>query len=151
MKLSIGKTLLNDYPSTLAWIVIAASWLIPALLPDARRLAAQDSGYIAFLIVVTVLLSAVLAWRLHRISRLFHSGLIAAAHITSVWVPFRGPITFYFAFEHEGQHIRARMHVAGWKVVSWKRVPAYKRGQDVKALYDPAHPSRAVILQLFEA
>jgi hypothetical protein len=43
------------------------------------------------------------------------------------------------------------MDVAGWKFVGWKRVPAFKRGQMVEALYEPAHPSRAIIPQLFQA
>jgi hypothetical protein len=151
MKLSIRNTLLNDYPSTQAWMVILCFWLIPALIPDERRLVTQGTRFIWFSIFVTGLLCPVLLWRLYRASRLFRLGRIAAAHITNVWVASRGPITFYFAFEYEGRSIHARMRVSGWKVVGWKSVPAFKRGQNVEALYDPADPSRAIILSLFQA
>ena len=151
MKLSIRKTLVHDYPAVLALSAIAGLWLVPIWDAVDRRAAAQDSGLLPFLFATTVPLVAVVLWRLHRASRLFRVGCVAAASITSVQVSRRGPITFCFAFEHEGEHIRARMRVADWKFVRWKRVPAFKRGQSVEALYDPARPSRAIILQLFQS
>lgn len=146
MTLSVRKVILNDYPSSLAWMLIASLWLLGVPLPENRRLLAQTPGFVVFPIVATLSLFAVLVWRVRRMSRLSRSGRQTPALITGVWVACRGPITFGFSFEHEGRRIRARMHVA-----RWKRVPALKRGQSVEALYDPAHPTRAVISNLLRA
>jgi hypothetical protein len=145
MTLSFRKVLVNDYPAFLAWMIPAATWLCFALLPDGRRMLAHDPGAVRFLIILTGAFSPILVWRLHRALWLFRFGRIAPAHVTTVSTPWRGPFTYYFAFEHDGQRIRARMHVA-----RWRRAPALKRGQNVQALYDPTSPRRAIILQFFQ-
>ena len=145
MTLSIRKVLVNDYPSFLAWMIGAVIWLFFALLPDGRRMLARDPGIVRLLIILTGVFSSILVWRLHRVLRLFRLGTIASAHVTTVWTPLRGPFTYNFAFEHDGHHISARMHV-----VRWRRTPALKRGQDVQALFDPTKPRRAIILEFFQ-
>jgi len=146
MTLSFRKVLVNDYASSLAWVIPVATWLWFALLPDGRRMLAHDPGAVRFLIILTGVFSSILVWRLHRALRLFRFGRIAPAHVTTVWTSWRGPFTYDFAFEHDGHHISARMHVA-----RWRRAPALRQGQDVEALYDPARPKRAIILQVFQA
>jgi hypothetical protein len=146
MKLSVRKLILYDYPSCGAWIVISVLWLTSVASRDARQALAQGSGYFVFLSLVTILPSAVVVWRIYRASRLFRSGHVAAGRITAVWVALKGPTTFDFAFDHEDRRIRAKMHVMGWR-----KVQALKRGQTVEVLYDPTHPARAIISQLFQA
>jgi uncharacterized membrane protein len=144
MRLSVRKVLLHDYPSSLAWMGISSLWLIGVLFPDNRRLIAQSSGFTAFLIISTLLLFVVLVWRLHRASRLFRRGTVATARITMVWAPWRGPFTYDFEFEHEGHPVRARMHLARWRIKA-----TLTHDQRVDVLYDPAHLTRAVIAQFF--
>ena len=139
------RILWYDYPSSLAWMFIASSWLIGALTPEFRPLMAQPVVML-FLIAWTLVWSLVLAWRLHRAFRFLRSGGVASARITQVygggWT--RGPFTYVFAFEHDGRRIHARMHVTRMR---WR--PPLKRGQSVDTAFDPTHPSRAIILQLF--
>ena len=145
LKLSVRRLLLNDYPSSLAWMFIVIFWLMSVFAPQARQLLAE-SWWIAFLVILAIALATVLMWRIHRASRLFQSGRVTEARITSVWVSQKGPITFDFAFDHEGHRVRTRMHV-----VRWKRKAALKRDQTVGVLYDPTHPTRAIIARLFQA
>lgn len=141
------RILWYDYPSSLAWMFIVSFWLIGALTPNFRPLMAQPVVVI-FLIAWTLLWSLILIWRLHRAFGFLRSGCVAPARVTQVYGGGfgRGPFTYEFAFEHDGRRIHARMHVTRTR---WR--PALKRGQSVDAAYDPAHPSRAIILQLFQA
>ena len=146
MTLSYRRVLVNDYPSSLAWMIPAATWLCFALFPDGRRMLAHDpSGALSFLIILTGMFSLILVWRLRRAVRLFRFGRIAPAHVTTVYAPRSGPFTYGFAFEHEGDRVSARMNVA-----RWRRAPALKRGQSVQALYDATSPRRAIILEFFQ-
>ena len=147
MTLSVRRILWYDYPSSIAWMFIVSIWLIGALIPDFRPLMTQPV-FMLFLIAWTLLWSLVLVWRLHRAFRLFRSGCVAPARVTQVYGGGwrRGPFTYTFAFEHDGRRVHGRMHVAR---MSWR--PALMRGQCVDAAYDPTHPSRAIILQLFQA
>jgi hypothetical protein len=146
MKLSVRKLILTDYLSCGACIMISVFWLMSLLIPEERQTLFRDPGWIVWLGIVTALLSAVIVWRIYRASRLFRSGQVAAGHITTVSVGLKGPNTIDFAFDLEGRRVRARMYVMGWK-----KVPALKRGQTVDVLYDPAHPTRAIIPLLFQA
>jgi hypothetical protein len=147
MTLSVRRILWNDYPSSIAWMFMVSVWLIGALIPEYRPLLTQ-LPFMLFLIAWTLLWSSVLVWRLQRAFRLLRSGRVAPARVTRVyWGGWRrGPFTYAFAFEHDGGRVRARMHVAR---MSWR--PALVRGQRVDAAYDPKHPTRAIILQLFQA
>ena len=147
MKLSVRRILWYDYPSSIAWMFIVFIWLIGALIPDFRPLMARPV-FTLFLIAWTLLWFLVLVWRVRRAFRLLRSGCVAPARVTQVYGGGwrRGPFTYAFAFDHDGRRIHARMHVAR---MSWR--PALERGQSVVAAYDPTHPSRAVILQLFQA
>jgi hypothetical protein len=148
MTLSVRKVLLHDYPSSLAGMGIPGFWiafgLLPSMSQEDRQVLLDHPRLIFFPIVVTVLLSIVVAWRLRRTSRLLRSGR-ASARVTQVYGGgfSRGPFTYYFAFEHDNQLIHALMHVTRWR---WR--PALHRGQVVDVAYDPTHPTHAIICSL---
>lgn len=149
MKLSVRKFLVHDYPASLASLLIIGVWLLGVLLPDGRMLLTQDRGFLAFVVTWTGIWSLLLIWRLRRLLRLFRIGRTATARITVVWVPAwpgRGPFTYSFAFDHQGSRVCTNMHV-----FRMRTAPSLARGQTVQALYDPAEPTRAVILELFAA
>ena len=148
MTLSVRRILWHDYPSSIAWMLILFTWLIGPLIPDFRLLLVQPAVML-FLIAWTLLLSLVLVWRLHRAFRLLRYGCVAPARVTEVYGGGfgRSPFTYDFAFEHDGRRIHARMHIS--RIFRWR--PTLKRGQSVDAAYDPTHPTRAIILQFFQA
>jgi uncharacterized protein DUF3592 len=146
---SVRRFLAHDYPASLALLFIVGAWLPGALLPGGRRLFSHESRFAAFLVIWTGIWSILLGWRLLRLLRLFRIGRIAPARVTVVWVPRwpgRGPFTYNFEFDHHGRSVRARMHVFRMRVA-----PSLESGETVQALYDPTHPTHAVILELFNA
>lgn len=148
MTLSVRKAFVHDYPTSLASLFIVGVWLV-TLLADGPRTLTRDSGLASLLAVWTGIWLALIGWRLQRLFRLFKIGRVAPARVTVVWSPRwpgRGPFSYNFAFNHEGRSVRATMHVFRMRVV-----PSLKRGEAVRALYDPTQPTRAIILELFEA
>jgi uncharacterized membrane protein YhdT len=145
-KISVRRVLVNDHLSSLAWMLIVMFWFLSVLLPEERQSLVDRGGWLEFLIIVTVLLSAALVWRIHRASTLFRFGRVATARITWVSVAIKGPITYNFKFELEGRWVRAHMNVVGWK-----RKPVFKQRAEVEVLYDPARPTRAIIPYFFRA
>ena len=144
-KISVRRVLLNDDLSSFAWILILILWL-SVLLSEERRSLVDPDGWLEFLIIATVLLSAMLVSRIHRASKLFRFGRVATARITWVSAAMKGPITYNFKFELEGQWVRAHMNVVGWE-----RKPVFKQRAEVEVLYDPARPTRAIIPYFFQA
>jgi hypothetical protein len=145
-KISVRRVLLNDNASFLAWMLASALWLPLLVLPDGRQILARGDGLWELPVILTLLLCAVLLWRMRRASRLFRFGRVATARITWVSVAMKGPITYNFKFELEGQWVRAHMNVVGWK-----RKPVFKQRVEVEVLYDPARPTRAIIPYFFQA
>lgn len=151
LKPSTRKVILNDYPASLAvMMILGVLGLCAAQLLSRRPFVMDPMGSDfpvgLFLTTLAVSFAAVLIWRLARVLRLFRSGRVTTATIISVVVSLRGPVTFDFAFEDGGHHIRARMHVVGWKTVQ-----SLKQGDPAEVLYDPARPRRAIIARFFQA
>jgi hypothetical protein len=141
MKLSVFKIMQNDWPSLFVALGAPGIWVVyfvfPFLRPDAN-ITTMPAIIISFLCLAT------LAWRILRVHWYFYSGHQTTGVLSELKiVRDRG------RFEYEYQ-------VGSESLSSWcpvhksKQVMAYRQGDVLTVLYDPARPGRSIVKELFE-
>lgn len=142
VKFSISKTVWTDWPALAVSVGIPILWVIHFAFPLLRS-GAESSPPVAIAIVGTGLCAIILAWRIHRVFRLFAAGRTAPATITRVKI-VRDRGRLEFAFEHEGELVRS------WTPVHKnKAVLALEPGDVVETLFDPNNPTTAIVTHLY--
>lgn len=143
MKPSTRAIVWNDWPALASGIGIIMVWLILSGYHWLMRGGAKELTLGAFAIVITLLLFAVLAWRVSRVYALFARGMELPATITSIYlVRDRGRLEF--AYQAKG------FVASSWiPVHRTKRVLEFEVGQPVRALVDPSNPKHAIVKELF--
>lgn len=143
MKPSIRAIVWNDWPALASGIGVVMVWLVHSGYLWMMRSAAKDSTLGALAVVVTVLLLAVLAWRVSRVYALFARGVELPAMITSIrLVKDRGRLEFAYQVKD--------LAASSWiPVHRTKRVLGFEIGQPVRALVDPSNPRHAIVKELF--
>lgn len=157
MEASVGKIIKNDY---LAFVLaiggpialgISGFAFGLGMVPAWRGRGGQtvDEPFKAALCiaacVLTGLLFALLTRRIARIKRILRAGPRATAVIADVgFFKDRGRVEF--EYEHAG-----RKHRSGTAIMKTRQTAAFAPGAKIEVAVDPRNPSKAFIVELYEA
>lgn len=142
-KPSIGAILWNDWPA----LATSLGLVIPWVLYFGYRLldpsAGSDPVFAWLATASTLAMLPLLGWRIRRVLVLFARGVEVPAHITSIHLfKDRGRIDYAFTL---GEGISS-----SWcPVHKTARVLAFKLGEPVKVLVNPANPKQSILKALY--
>jgi len=133
MKPSVRKIIWTDWPALACALGIPIVWLVSMVFPVLTHQGRSEfSFFVPFATVVSLVLGAILFWRIRRIFHLFAHGTEVAGRIT--WVQIvrdRGRLEF----QYEGNEKLLR----GWPPIHRsKHVMSFDVGQPVTVLVHPA-------------
>jgi len=142
MKPSLPAIAWNDWPALASWIGVLVVWTLYGGLPLLKR--GQDNAYFfPFVVAATLVLLALLAWRIARIHVLFGGGREVPGEITGLWlVRDRGRLEFCYQTGEKVCHCWTPVHKTA-------RVLAFAEGQAVRVLVNPANPRQAIVRELY--
>jgi len=142
VKPSTPVILWNDWPALASWIGLLMSWALYAGLPLFKR--GQDHApFFPFVVAATLVLLALLAWRIGRVHVLFARGKEVPGEITGLWLDRdRGRLEFCYRVGETAYHCWAPVHKTA-------RVLALEEGLAVRVLVDPANPRHAIVRDLY--
>jgi len=142
MRFSVRNVVWNDWPALATVIAVAMTWIIHFGLPYLQRRAAPLPMWLPG--GLSVVLVALLAWRIGRVRWLFAHGASAVGVVTDLWIAKdRGRLEF--VFEIDGERVRSWMPIHRTKAVL-----SLSPGDRVDLLFDPGRPKRAIVKRLFE-
>jgi hypothetical protein len=142
MKPSLSAILWNDWPALASWIGAAVAWLLYCGHLVLGR-ASDDSLYRWLAMSASVVLFAVLAWRVRRVYALFARGIEVPGRITEIAI-FRDRGRLEFNYRIEGQ-----ASVSWAPIHKTSRVLGFSEGQAIRVLVHAADPSRAIVKELY--
>lgn len=132
----------NDWPALATAIAVPITWILHLGLPFLQRKSVPLPLWLPA--GLSVVLIALLVWRIGRVRWLFVHGVPVVGTVTGVWIAKdRGRLEFMF--EIDGARVRSWMPVHKTKAVL-----SLSPGDRVDLLVDPGRPTRAIVKRLFE-
>jgi hypothetical protein len=142
MKPSVPVILWNDWPTLASWVGVVVGWALYGGF-TLLKVGQHSAHFLAPLVAATLVLLALLAWRIGRVHRLFARGKEVPGEITGLWLHRdRGRLEFCYRVGEAQCHCWAPVHKTA-------RVLAFAEGQPVRVLVDPANPRQAIVRDLY--
>lgn len=148
-KPSLSRVLWTDYPSFIYASITAAAWIVylawvPAWRKDGPIIRPELSPYaLAIAILISLLGTGVLIYRLHLLRTIFKKGIEVRGKITEVTLPRdRGRVNYSFYYRNQEFSSYAPIHRN-------KQTLSLKKGDRITLVIDPDHPVRAFIRDLY--
>ena len=142
MKPSVPVILWNDWPALASWVGVVVGWVLYGGF-TLRKGGQHSAHFFAPLVAATLVLLALLAWRIGRVHRLFARGKEVPGEITGLWLDRdRGRLEFCYRVGETQCHCWAPVHKTA-------RVLALSEGRSVRVLVNPANPRQAIVSELY--
>ena len=142
MKPSVPVILWNDWPALASWVGVVVGWALYGgftLLKGGQH----SAHFLAPLVAATLVLLALLAWRIGRVHLLFARGKEVPGEITGLFLDRdRGRLEFCYRVGETECRSWAPVHKTA-------RVLALADGQQVRVLADPTNPRQAIVRELY--
>lgn len=142
MSFSLRKVVWNDWPALATAIAVPMTWMVQFGFLYLQRKATPLPLWLPA--CLSVVLIALLSWRIGRVRWLFVHGVPVVGAVTGLWIAKdRGRLEF--VFEVGGERVRSWMPIHKTKAVL-----SLSQGDRVDLLVDPGRPTRAIVKRLFE-
>lgn len=143
-KPSTGAIIWNDWPALASSLGVVIPWVLYFGYSVLKLSGGSDPVFALLAATATLAMLPVFSWRIWRVRALFARGVEVPAHITSIHLfKDRGRIDYSFQFGEVVSSSWCPVHKTA-------RVLAFKLGQPVSVLVNPANPKQSILKALYK-
>jgi hypothetical protein len=140
MKPSILKIIWTDWLALFSAVAIPVVWIIHIAFPHLKKGATAP---IEIGIVLSILASISLIWRILRIQNFFGSGILTKGIFEEfIIVKDRGRFVYFYTIDGRDYHSWCAVHKT-------KKVRSFITGQEIEVFYQKSNHARSIVKDLF--